>query len=415
MNKFSKVVSIALVLILALSVLVIPTSAATPCTAEAKVVAEYQGKTSGGYDYYKFSVYLNSTHTLNAYQLNVSWDNAVWTKLRATNLADFANFNTNVIDRTDVNNIMYNTCDAYLLYGLDGENGQWDSEDGSYWGYMPYDGNKPSFAKISNTNLGDELVAAGYTGFYSAWAGDFADEFLCISGGTIKDVGSPVAGEVMVLSWYMRLNDGVAPGNYEVGFNAKQAYQLTAQYCLEDAVTTKECSDQLADIPAANITYSNAIVTVAAEASPVVAKTSQIRYTSAANGDAKASFDIRTRAAMTAEDFAAICGTDAEAVNNITKVGFVYADSSVGLTLDNAAKVIGGTAVAGYVDVPVEHIQKAGTEYVWTCLITDAAYDDAVDSVGYIVVGDATYYFDAVYATDFSKLYDDYSSKIPTA
>lgn len=412
MNKFSKVVSVALVLILALSVLVIPTSAATSCTAEAKVVAEYQGKTSGGYDYYKFSVYLNSSHTLNAYQLNVSWDNAVWTKLRATTKADFANFNTNVIDRTDVNNIMYNTCEAYELYGMDGENGQWDSEDGSYWGYMPYDGNKPSFAKISDTNLGAELVAAGYTGFYSAWAGDFADEFLCISGGTIKDVGSPVAGEVMVLSWYMRLNDGVAPGNYEVGFNAKQAYQLTAQYCLEDAVTTKECSDQLADIPAANITYSNAIVTVQAEPSPVLAETSQIRYNGPVDGD-YAPFDVRTRAYMTAEKFAEICGTDAQAKTAITKVGFVYADSSVGMTLEDAAKVIGGTAVAGCVDVPVEHIQKTADKYIWTCLLEDAVYADAVDAVGYIVVNGETYYFDAVSATDFSELYDTWSSKIP--
>ena len=118
---------------------------------------------------------------------------------------------------------------------------------------------------------------------------------------------------------------------------------------------------------------------------------------------------------MTAEDFAAICGADTDAVNNITKVGFVYADSSVGLTLDNAAKVIGGTAVDGYVDKEVEHIQKTATEYVWTCLIEDAVYADAVDSVGYIVVDGETYYFDAVYATDFSALYDTWSSKIPTA
>ena len=108
-------------------------------------------------------------------------------------------------------------------------------------------------------------------------------------------------------------------------------------------------------------------------------------------------------------------GYENKVATNIEKVGFVYADSSVGLTLDNAAKVIGGTAVAGYVDVPVEHIQKTATEYVWTCLITDAAYADAVDSVGYIVVDGETYYFDAVYATDFSALYDTWSSKIPTA
>lgn len=159
---------------------------------------------------------------------------------------------------------------------------------------------------------------------------------------------------------------------------------------------------------------SNAVVEAAAEPSPVYNLTSQIRFNGPVDGD-YAPFDVRTRAAMTAEDFAEICGADTDAVNNITKVGFVYADSSVGLTLDNAAKVIGGTAVAGYVDKEVEHIQKTASEYVWTCLIEDAVYADAVDSVGYIVVDGETYYFDAVYATDFSALYDTWSSKIPTA
>lgn len=164
-------------------------------------------------------------------------------------------------------------------------------------------------------------------------------------------------------------------------------------------------------VPTMNV-VSNAVVEAAAEPSPVLAETSQIRYNGPVDGD-YAPFDVRTRAYMTAEDFAEICGTDAAAKTAITKVGFVYADSSVGMTLEDAAKVIGGTAVAGCVDVPVEHIQKTGTQYIWTCLLEDADYADAVDAVGYIVVGDATYYFDAVSATDFSDLYDTWSSKIP--
>ncbi len=186
-------------------------------------------------------------------------------------------------------------------------------------------------------------------------------------------------------------------GNYDASGYAY--YYSTAKYS--------------AQVPTFNV-VSNAVVEAAAEPSPVYNLTSQIRFNGPVDGD-YAPFDVRTRAAMTAEDFAAICGADADAVNNITKVGFVYADSSVGLTLDNAAKVIGGTAVAGYVDKEVEHIQKTATEYVWTCLIEDAVYADAVDSVGYIVVDGETYYFDAVYATDFSALYDTWSSKIPTA
>ena len=111
---------------------------------------------------------------------------------------------------------------------------------------------------------------------------------------------------------------------------------------------------------------------------------------------------------MTAEDFAAICGDDATAKNAIESIGFVYADSSVGLTVNDAKAAAAGTAVDGAVVVEVNHIQKSGSEYIWTCLLTDADYDAAVDAVGYITVGGETYFFDAVSSTTFSELYDTY-------
>lgn len=162
-----------------------------------------------------------------------------------------------------------------------------------------------------------------------------------------------------------------------------------------------------------DVTYGNILANMKEDSSPVFAKTSQIRYNGPVDGD-YAPFDVRTRAAMTAEDFAAICGTDAEAVNNITDIGFIYADSSVEFNIDDAKAAIAAKATTGaYVYAPVEHIQKTATEYVWTCLIEDAVYADAVNSIGYVVVGGETYVFDAAYATDFSDLYDTWSSKIP--
>ena len=160
-----------------------------------------------------------------------------------------------------------------------------------------------------------------------------------------------------------------------------------------------------ATVPSMNI-VSNAVVEEAAEPSPVFAKSSQMRFNNGIEGDANFSFDARTRAAMTADDFAAICGDDATAKNAIEAVGFVYADSSVGLTLENAKAAVAGTAVDGAVVVEVNHIQKSGSEYIWTCLLTDADYDAAVDAVGYITVGGTTYFFDAVSSTDFGDLYD---------
>lgn len=410
MNKLTKILSVVLVLVLALSVMVLPTSAATP-TVKADVVAEHQGTNANGLEVYKFSVYLESTLSLCAYQLNITYDNAVWQLLRATNTntnqaAVIANM---VIDKNDTNNIMYQASDAYANYG----GGNWDYGTDNGYVLMPGDGTNPTLAKISNTNMGTELTDAGYTGLYSTWANDFTDNYLCISGGSLNGHNSPTSGRVMVMSWYMGIKEGTAPGNYEVGFNAKQLYRLTGTYNTEDACGSLDVGVNKASITQDMVTYTNAIVTVEAEKSPVVAKTSQIRFNGPVDGD-YAPFDVRTRAAMTAEDFNALCTYDATTkTTNIEKVGFVYADSSVGLTLDNAAKVIGGTEVAGYVDVPVEHIQIKDGEYIWTCLIEDAAYADAVDSVGYIVVDGEPYYFDAVYATDFSELYETWKTKIP--
>ena len=158
MKCAKKIISVALVLMLALSAMVLPTSAAEP-VIKADVVAEYQGQTSGGYDYYKFSVYLDSTLSLSTYQLNITWDNAVWQMLRATNFADQSAFIANMcIDKNDTNNIMYQASDAYATYG----GGNWDygGSDGGYV-LMPGDGTAPTLAKVSNTNMGAELTEAG--------------------------------------------------------------------------------------------------------------------------------------------------------------------------------------------------------------------------------------------------------------
>lgn len=214
---------------------------------------------------------------------------------------------------------------------------------------------------------------------------------------------------------YFVRNDGVSEADAvgaEFGFTAANSYG--SQGLLDTSGQTKYGTSYAESEPGLHY-VENAFVEAAAEPSPVYAKTSQIRYNGPVDGD-YAPFDVRTRAALSVDDFNALCTYDAATkATNIDKVGFVYADSSVGMTLENAAKVIGGTAVAGYVDVPVEHIQKTATEYVWTCLLEDAAYADAVDSVGYIVVDGETYYFDAVYATDFSTLYEAQKTHIPTA
>ena len=137
---------------------------------------------------------------------------------------------------------------------------------------MPGDGTPPTFAKISDDLLGTELKDAGYTGLYTTWMVDSTDEYLCLSGGTLIGYNAPTSGKQRVISWYMRLKDGVQPGTYEVGFNAKQLSRLTATYCTEDAITAPVAGKNVKSITQDQVTYTNAMVKVG-EAGPVVTKT----------------------------------------------------------------------------------------------------------------------------------------------
>ncbi len=356
MKCAKKIISVALVLMLALSAMVLPTSAAEP-VIKADVVAEYQGQTSGGYDYYKFSVYLDSTLSLSTYQLNITWDNAVWQMLRATNFADQNAFIANMcIDKNDTNNIMYQASDAYATYG----GGNWDygGSDGGYV-LMPGDGTAPTLAKVSNTNMGAELTEAGYTGLYSTWMIDFTDSYMALSGGSLNGYNSPASGRQMVLSWYMRLKDGVQPGDYEVGFNAKQLYRLTGTYNTEDAVESDLVGKNFKSIAPEQVTYTNAIVKVG-EAGPVVAKSkAEVKMTPNSPTTVEDAFQFRVTSVITDADWDTYFANTAAGGNNaITKLGFVAYKGTAGFDMETAKSVAKGGTAAGYDKAETTYVQK---------------------------------------------------------
>ena len=356
MKCAKKIISVALVLMLALSAMVLPTSAAEP-VIKADVVAEYQGQTSGGYDYYKFSVYLDSTLSLSTYQLNITWDNAVWQMLRATNFADQNAFIANMcIDKNDTNNIMYQASDAYATYG----GGNWDygGSDGGYV-LMPGDGTAPTLAKVSNTNMGAELTEAGYTGLYSTWMIDFTDSYMALSGGSLNGYNSPASGRQMVLSWYMRLKDGVQPGDYEVGFNAKQLYRLTGTYNTEDAVESDLVGKNFKSIAPEQVTYTNAIVKVG-EAGPVVAKSkAEVKMTPNSPTTVEDAFQFRVTSVITDADWDTYFANTAAGGNNaITKLGFVAYKGTDGFDMETAKSVAKGGTAAGYDVATTTYVQK---------------------------------------------------------
>ena len=413
MKCAKKIISVALVLMLALSAMVLPTSAAEP-VIKADVVAEYQGQTSGGYDYYKFSVYLDSTLSLSTYQLNITWDNAVWQMLRATNFADQSAFIANMcIDKNDTNNIMYQASDAYATYG----GGNWDygGSDGGYV-LMPGDGTAPTLAKVSNTNMGAELTEAGYTGLYSTWMIDFTDSYTALSGGTLNGYNSPVSGRQMVLSWYMRLKDGVQPGNYEVGFNAKQLYRLTGTYNTEDAVESDLVGKNFKSIAPEQVTYTNAIVKVG-EAGPAVTKTqAEVKMTlneeKTAVDYAAAPFQFRVISSISEDDWNTYFNGDG---SNINSVGFVAYKGDGAFDMETAKSVAMGGSAADYQAAKTDYIQKVDGQPANFGARIDFTARENVKDVTYIAFvqydTDQYAFYDASFDADLNSNYDDIVSR----
>lgn len=412
MKSAKKILSVALVLMLALSVMVLPTSAAEP-VVKADVVAEYQGQTSGGYDYYKFSVYLDSTLSLSAYQMNITWDSAVWQMLRATNFADQSAFVANMcIDKTDPENIMYDKSEAYQNYG----GGNWDygSDDG--YVLMPYDGTQPTFAKISNDNMGVELTDAGYTGLYSTWMVDFTDSYMTLSGGTMNGYDSPTSGRQMVLSWYMRLKDDVAPGSYEVGFNAKQFARLTGTYNTMDAVESDLVGVNKWSIAPEHVTYTNAVVKVG-EAGPAVTKTqAEVKMTlneeKTAVDYAAAPFQFRVISSISEDDWNTYFNGDG---SNINSVGFVAYKGDGAFDMETAKSVAMGGSAADYQAAKTDYIQKVGGQPANFGARIDFTARENVKDVTYIAFvqydTDQYAFYDASFDADLNSNYDDIVSR----
>ena len=158
-----------------------------------------------------------------------------------------------------------------------------------------------------------------------------------------------------------------------------------------------------AAVPSMNV-VSNAVVEEAKEPSPVFNKNSQIRFNAAPVGDAKADFDVRTRGYIAADALAALCGGSVTE-DAITDIGFVFF-AGEDMDLATAAEVAKNGSTGAYTRKQCSYVQATGSEYVWTCMVTDPAYDGTLQSVAYITVGGETYITDAAQETSFADLYD---------
>ncbi len=140
--------------------------------------------------------------------------------------------------------------------------------------------------------------------------------------------------------------------------------------------------------------------------------TSQIRFNTTAEKAYTGTFDVRTRVMISDEDFKELVGeTNAEAVENIDKIGFVYTINGEDFSAESAKEVAQGGTVAGYVDAPVKNIQDAEGYYMFTCLVTDIPETDnnyVLTAYAYICVNGKWYVSEAPMDADFEVLYDTY-------
>lgn len=324
MKTASKIISVALALVLALSVFMMPASAADKgVDINARVTAEQVGTDANGLKIYKVGVYVNSSHSLVAIQVPISFDNNAFQLLRPNkNNATVVNANM-VIDKADTELAMYDG-DEYTQY--EGAYAEGDVNPDYGYAMFPQDGTQPSLAKMADAMLGDELKAAGYLGLYWTWMVDFTDNYLLLSGGSQKT--KALAGDVKILTFYLKEKATAADGNYEIGFNAKQVDRLMGTYSTVDDVDSVIVGANKASITPAMVSYQNATITIGEEAkAPVLTKAnSQVKMTATSATTVADAFQFRVISKISSEDwndYFANTGKDGATENVITSVGFV--------------------------------------------------------------------------------------------
>lgn len=178
------------------------------------------------------------------------------------------------------------------------------------------------------------------------------------------------------------------------------------------------CDSYIYTIPASGHNFVNGVCTECGDRTITLEEmSSQIRFDRNDDGSYAGTFDVRTRAMISDEDFNALVGvTNEEAIENIDKVGFVYTVDGENFSTASAQAVAQGETVAGYVDAPVSYIQDADGYYMFTCLVTDipsADVNNVLVSYAYICVEDENgnekwYFMETQAEADFNSLYTTY-------
>ena len=253
------------------------------------------------------------------------------------------------------------------------------------------------------------------TGIHTPDEGDYSESYCepsCRNAGYyIKENACSVCGEYFV-----------TVEEYYEPLGHLYSSTVIAPSCTDSGYTLYECSrcgdDYTSDVTeASGHNYVDLECTECGDVKYIIeAMSSQIRFNKYDDGTYAGTFDIRSRAMISDEDFTAIIGTtNEEASMNIKNVGFVYSVNVDSFSTEDALTVAKGGEVTGYVDAPVKYIQDADGYYMFTCLVTgipSTETERTLVSYAYICVeidGVETWYFmNTQTETDFASLYSTY-------
>lgn len=300
-------------------------------------------------------------------------------------------------------------CDAW--------EGYWeDANSTANWGYLG--ANATILKNINAARTEDEMYMNKYIRFALAKSVEkVVDDTYGVLATDINEQGPFV-------SFDMKLRDDVAPGT-----EIKMAVP-NASITMKPAQTV---INYLTNIGVKNTgkayaatTYDNGgntVTTIAGSATILSPIGSQIRFNTE-NDVYAGNFDYRYRAVISGADFAETFGSEDDAKEMITDIGFVFAEGTDAFTMAQAKDVVeNGSDVAGVTKKAVSYIQNRGSDYMFTCLITGITDKTKSCTVLAYVgidtdadgVADTFSYYPTVVSSSFEALYDQYKSNVQGA
>ncbi len=228
------------------------------------------------------------------------------------------------------------------------------------------------------------------------------------SGGTVNVNGGEIISENGYVDIFVEGDNTtkVYGGTYEDGFTTSGATiseVLADGYVFYNGEGAVEITDNQKEVNDNVVVYEKTIVT---------AMSSQIRFNKKDDGSYAGTFDVRTRAKITDADFKKyIAGSNEDATNKISTVGFVYSTAETEFDIDVAKSVAQGGNAKGFVNKPVSYIQDADGYYMFTCLVTgipEEELDNGLTAYAYICVDGTWYFFPVEVTAEFAEMYSTY-------